>query len=46
MKNTKHYVTFTATLSGDTIKYVWKFRVEIEHYSIVYFDRFTAFKAL
>ena len=25
--------------------YVWQSRVEIEHYSVVYFDRITAFEA-
>ena len=26
--------------------YMWQSRVEIEHYSVTYFDRITAFKAL
>ena len=28
------------------LPYMWQFRVEIEHYSVVYFDRIAAFKAL
>ena len=28
------------------ILYMWQSRVEIEQYSIAYFDRFTAFEAL
>ena len=28
------------------ILYTWQSQVEIEHYSIAYFDRFTAFEAL
>jgi len=26
--------------------YMWQSRVEIEHYSVAYFERITAFKAL
>ena len=31
---------------GKTYRYQWQSWVEIEHYSIVYFDRITAFEAL
>ena len=30
----------------DYIMYMWQSRVEIEHYSVVYFDRITAFEVL
>ena len=31
---------------NDDVQYLWQSRVEIEHYSVAYFDRITVFEAL
>ena len=36
----------TVTIQDSNGKYIWQSRVEIKHYSVVYFDRITTFEAL
>ena len=33
-------------IGATTSQYMWQSQIEIEHYSVAYFDRITAFKAL
>ena len=39
-------IVLTCCVDHMTMVYMWQSRVEIEHYSVAYFERITAFEAL